>query len=280
MTTTIKRLLTFCIGIPLVLFLAFIPFYNHLPLNIVILFFVAFSADEFYNILSKQAVLPPKVLMIIVSLLMPVATYLFSLFGINQDIVIWVLLPLILLFMAAECFTAKTFENSLKKIGFTTLHLFYVSYLFSFLIRITTLPENTNYFIGLFFIQVFMCDSCAWFFGILFGKNNRGIIAASPKKSIVGFIGGIFGSVLFSVIFKLIFPEVFIMPFWKIIVLALLTSFATIIGDLIESVFKRSSDFKDSGNIIPGRGGALDSVDSVIASAPVFYIALYLLQII
>jgi len=96
MTTKIKRLLKFCIVIPLELFLAFIPFYNHLPLNIVILFFVAFSADEFYNILSKQAVLPPKVLMIIVSLLMPVATYLFSLFGINQDIVIWILLPLIL----------------------------------------------------------------------------------------------------------------------------------------------------------------------------------------
>lgn len=280
MSSTVKRLLTFIIGIPLVLTLAFIPLYNHLFLNILILGFVIVSACEFYNICSKQAVLPPKPLLVAVSLIIPIATYVFSLLNINQDLVLWILIVESLIFMGAECFTAKTFENSLKKIGFTVLHLFYVSYLFSFLIRISTLPENSNYYLGLFFIQVFLCDSCAWFFGILFGKNNRGIIAASPNKSIVGFIGGIFGSVLFSVIFKIICSDVLDFPMWKLIVLALITSISTIVGDLIESVFKRSSDFKDSGNFIPGRGGALDSVDSVIISAPVFIIAITLLQII
>lgn len=279
MSSTVKRLITFIIGIPLVLTLAFLPFYNHLFLNVLVLAFVFVSACEFYNICSKQAVLPPKYLLATVSLIIPAATYVFSLFGINQDFVLWILIVELILFMGAECFTAKTFENSLKKIGFTTLHLFYTSYLFSFLVRISTLPENANYFLGFFFIQVFLCDSCAWFFGVLFGKNNRGIIAASPNKSIVGFAGGIFGSVLFSVVFRLICADVLTFPMWKVVVLALITSLSTIVGDLIESVFKRSSEFKDSGNFIPGRGGALDSVDSVIISAPVFIIAITLLQL-
>ena len=280
MSSTVKRLITFIIGIPLVLTLAFLPFYNHLFLNVLVLAFVFVSACEFYNICSKQADLPPKALVVAVALIIPIATYVFSLFGINQDFVLWILIVELILFMGAECFTAKTFENSLKKIGFTTLHLFYTSYLFSFLIRITTLPVLTNYFLGLFFIQVFLCDSCAWFFGVLFGKNNRGIIAASPNKSIFGFAGGIFGSVLFSVIFKLIFADILTFPMWKVVVLALITSLTTIVGDLIESVFKRSSEFKDSGNFVPGRGGALDSVDSIIISAPVFIIAITLLQLI
>lgn len=280
MSSTVKRLLTFFIGIPLVLTLAFIPLYNHLFLNVLILAFIFVSACEFYNICSKQADLPPKALVVAVALIIPIATYVFSLFGINQDFVLWILIIEVIFFMGAECFTAKTFENSLKKIGFTTLHLFYTSYLFSFLIRITTLPVLTNYFLGLFFIQVFLCDSCAWFFGVLFGKNNRGIIAASPNKSIIGFAGGIFGSVLFSVIFKLIFADILTFPMWKVVVLALITSLTTIVGDLIESVFKRSSEFKDSGNFVPGRGGALDSVDSIIISAPVFIIAITLLQLI
>ena len=280
MSSTVKRLLTFFIGIPLVLTLAFIPLYNHLFLNVLILAFIFVSACEVYNICSKQADLPPKALVVAIALIIPIATYVFSLFGINQDFVLWILIIEVIFFMGAECFTAKTFENSLKKIGFTTLHLFYTSYLFSFLIRITTLPVLTNYFLGLFFIQVFLCDSCAWFFGVLFGKNNRGIIAASPNKSIIGFAGGIFGSVLFSVIFKLIFADILTFPMWKVVVLALITSLTTIVGDLIESVFKRSSEFKDSGNFVPGRGGALDSVDSIIISAPVFIIAITLLQLI
>ena len=55
-------------------------------------------------------------------------------------------------------------------------------------------------------------------------------------------------------------------------ILGAITAVAAIIGDLIESVFKRSCDIKDSGNLIPGRGGVLDSIDSVIIAAPIFYI--------
>lgn len=143
--------------------------------------------------------------------------------------------------------------------------------MFSFIIRLTGIEEYSNYYIILFLLIVFMCDSLAWFFGILFGKSTRGYVPASPNKSLVGFIGGIFGSIISAVLFKFLFPEVLPGSFLKIILLSGICGVAAIIGDLIESIFKRSCNVKDSGTLIPGRGGVLDSIDSLLATAPIFY---------
>ena len=120
--------------------------------------------------------------------------------------------------------------------------------------------------------MVFFCDSLAWFFGVLFGKNNRGFIKASPNKSIVGFAGGFLGSICGGILSYFIWPEVFEGSIVKIIVIGFILAFSSIVGDLIESVFKRSVGVKDSGHIVPGRGGALDSIDSLLMSAPIFYL--------
>ena len=84
-------------------------------------------------------------------------------------------------------------------------------------------------------------------------------------------MGGIIGSIASGILCAFVWPEIFSRPLWKIIVLGFTVAIAAILGDLAESVFKRSAKEKDSGNIIPGRGGALDSVDSVLMSAPLFY---------
>ena len=107
---------------------------------------------------------------------------------------------------------------------------------------------------------------------MLFGKNNRGYIKASPNKSIAGFIGGIAGSILSGLLGIYIWPEIFIGSILKIIILGIIVAIAAIAGDLAESVFKRSAGWKDSGRVIPGRGGILDSIDSILMAAPVFYI--------
>lgn len=277
MNKVAKRLLTFFIGIPLVLSLVFIEYKNHLALNIAITIFSILGASEFYNMLSKQAKLFPKPLILIFSGLLPVLTIVFNYFNINTLYVIWILIAEIIILFSIEGLFSKTFENSTKKLSFSILILFYCGFMITLLSYIAFIPQYATYYLVLFFIQVFMTDSFAWFFGVLFGKNNRGLFAASPNKSIVGFIGGIFGSIVCSLILKFIFKEIFTFEIWKLIVVSVCTSLASIVGDLIESVFKRSCDCKDSGKLIPGRGGVLDSIDSILVASPVFYAGLHFL---
>ena len=272
MSKVIKRLLTFFIGIPLVLAIVFCDYLNHLPLQIVIGIFAVLGANEFYNMLSnKGCILYTKEIVLIGTALLPFSCYIFILSGLSLDITPWLYIALIILFMGFESFTAKSFENSVSKIAYSGLTLFYTGFLITFISRMTLLPDS-KYIISLFLIYVFMCDSFAWFFGILFGKSTRGYVAASPNKSLVGFIGGIICSTACGFVFKYFFPDVVTTSNTHLAILGILTSISAIIGDLIESVFKRSCGVKDSGNLIPGRGGILDSIDYVVIAAPIFYI--------
>ena len=274
MSSTVKRLLTFFIGVPLVLAFVYFDIYNHLPLNILIFAFSVFGSIEFYNMVSTKFSLFPKPLIVTFSCVLPIISYVFSLIGLPYDACIMIFVLELALLMGIEALSSKTFENSFTKIASSTLIIFYCGFIFSFLQRLTVV-ENSKYVISLFLVLVFLCDSAAWLFGVLFGKNNRGFIAASPKKSIVGFLGGIAGSIFFGCLIKFIFPEIFAGSYLKMVILALITALAAIVGDLIESVFKRSLDTKDSGTLIPGRGGVLDSIDSILIAAPIFYIGIY-----
>jgi len=179
--------------------------------------------------------------------------------------------------MAAECFFHKTFEESITRLTASVFIIFYSGYLITFIQRIGTL-ENSTFFLALFFFTVFINDSLAWLCGVLFGKNNRNIFAASPNKSLAGFIGGIFCAILGCILAKLIWPDFLPGSFVKPVILGFFSALAGITGDLIESVFKRSAEVKDSGNIIR-RGGYLDSMDSLLFTAPVFYALIYFLYI-
>lgn len=118
---------------------------------------------------------------------------------------------------------------------------------------------------------MFFCDSSSWLFGKFLGKGNRGIFVVSPNKSIAGFIGGYLGSVFIAIVVYYLFPTMMLSLF-QIIILTLFTTTAAIAGDLVESMLKRACNVKDSGRIIMGRGGILDSMDSLLFAAPVFYV--------
>lgn len=271
MNKVAKRLLTFFIGIPVVFALVYVNYLNHLPLQIALSIFAVLGANEFYEMLSKKMKLFSKDIVLIAVTLLPFSSYVFILSGISLDITPWFFISEIILLLGYECLFSKTFENSVSKIAGSTLIIFYIGYFITFISKLS-LVENSQFILILFLLNVFMCDSCAWFFGVLFGKNNRGFIAASPNKSLIGFAGGIAGAIFFSCIYKLIFPEVITASFPGLVILSIITAIASIIGDLIESVFKRSCEVKDSGTLIPGRGGVLDSLDSILIAAPVFYI--------
>lgn len=279
MTKLAQRLLTFFIGIPIVLGIVFIDYWNHLPINALACIVSAFAADELYRMFQKKTPLLNRKLLIILSCVMPLIEYLTILINngfSGMEYSTWAFLIAAMILMGAEVFGHKSFEDSNSRLPSSVFIVFYCGFLLTFITRITLFKESTV-FLGLFLFTVFMNDSLAWLFGVLLGKNNRNIFSASPNKSIAGFIGGILGAIASCVLAKYIWPELFRGPVYYSVILGFLSSIAAITGDLIESVFKRSAEIKDSGNIIPGRGGILDCIDSIVFSAPIFYVASYFL---
>lgn len=125
---------------------------------------------------------------------------------------------------------------------------------------------NTNWILYVFLLTC-ACDSGAYVFGYFFGKHQLAPII-SPRKTWEGLLGGIITSVLCNIIYLLIKP-VFLdtLTLTTFFVFILLGS---ILGDLTESMFKRSIGIKDSSNLIPGHGGILDRTDSLMFSFPIF----------
>ena len=271
MNKILKRLLIFFIGIPLVIGIVAVDFFHHLPLNAVVILCSFIAALELYAIFSRSTPLLPKPLVVFLSAALPFSAYIFLILKQNVNYINWFALAAAFILMTYEAFSKKSFQQSNTKVSASAFVVFYSGFLFTFLIKMTAF-NNSAIFLSLFFLTVFLCDSFAWFFGVLFGKNNRGCIACSPNKSIAGFFGGYIGALTACAAAKIIWQDIFTGLILKNISLGMAVATAAIAGDLIESVFKRSADVKDSGTVILGRGGILDSMDSILAAAPVYYI--------
>lgn len=132
---------------------------------------------------------------------------------------------------------------------------------------------NTIYhyaFVLAVFVFIWINDTFAFATGITMGKNKL-LERISPKKTIEGFVGGIFFTMLAGVGFSFLFTEYNIF-FW--VGFALITSLFATLGDLFESLIKRTYNVKDSGQLIPGHGGILDRIDSLLFVVPAIYIYL------
>ena len=125
------------------------------------------------------------------------------------------------------------------------------------------------------FATVLLGDTGAFFVGTRFGKHKL-IPKVSPNKSFEGSIGGLVFSGLAATAFSYFFHLPF--PWWFCLIVGIATGIAGQIGDLMESAFKRAGGFKDSGSLLPGHGGFLDRIDSLILGIPVTFIlfSLYL----
>ncbi len=274
MKKMIERLILFAVGLPAIIAsVLFLPYFNYLVLHLELLLFTGFAIYEMRNLLARKLPVHSLVISLITGMMIPLASFSYAVFDlpfrlITFSIAITAVLILFIEFILS--FTGK-FDKSLERIASSFLLVIYPGYLAMYL-SIMTVWENAGIILSVFFLMVFGCDSLAWFFGMLLGKKNRGFVKASPNKSIMGFIGGYAGTIAVGIGARIIFPELFSGSFIKVIVLAVLTATAAIVGDIIESVLKRSADVKDSGTLIPGRGGVLDSIDSLLLAAPVYYI--------
>jgi len=157
-------------------------------------------------------------------------------------------------------------------------YLVFTGYIVSAFILITKIPKIEDRYLPNQIISIFVLiwinDTFAYLFGKSFGKHKL-LEHISPKKTIEGFLGG----AIFTIIFSVIVPKYFIVdPVWKWLVIAIIVVVFSTLGDLIESKFKRSAGVKDSGNVLPGHGGILDRLDSIIFVAPFVFLFLKIIN--
>ena len=190
--------------------------------------------------------------------------------GFNEAIqILHVLTIFVQLFLIKDLFSEKTLPLFITNRYINTT--FYLSSAFIFLILIANYYEtfNPNILLGSF-ILVWVNDSFAYLIGKNFGKQKL-FLRISPKKTVEGFLGGLFFSCIASYFIARI-TGTLNSTSW--LILSIIISVFGTLGDLIESKYKRQAKVKDSGVIMPGHGGLLDRLDSIIFAAPFIYLFL------
>ena len=155
--------------------------------------------------------------------------------------------------------------------SWTFAGIFYVGWLLSYLVALRGLDGGRSW-LFLAILATFGSDSAAYFIGRLFGKQKLAP-TISPKKTWEGAVGGLAGAAAVSLLFLLPTPLKLTayLNWWQIIIVGLLISVFGQLGDLVESLFKRNTGVKDSGNIFPGHGGMLDRMDSIVFAVVLVY---------
>lgn len=203
-----------------------------------------------------------------------VAAYLENTFLKDVEVVQISLMSLIVLAFFIEVIKGAEetvpFSKSISRIGSTVLLIIYPNYICTFPIMLVNLTAQGPLYIIMLFALVFGNDIACYVFGMLFGKTSRGIFKVSPNKSVVGYLGGFVVTPLLSYYFVKLVPGMPEFSSVGTVILGVLVALTSDIGDLVESAFKRAGGVKDSGFIILGRGGVLDSFDSFLNSAPIF----------
>ena len=133
-------------------------------------------------------------------------------------------------------------------------------------------PEYGAKYILVLFLFIWVADSAAYFTGKAFGKHKLAP-HVSPGKTWEGVAGGIVASMGVAYIVTLVFDLVFPQSIYFLIIAAITVAFS-VVGDLMESLFKRRAGMKDSSHLLPGHGGFLDRLDSMMAAAPLFLLGL------
>lgn len=169
-------------------------------------------------------------------------------------------------------------EGSTWKGGvWTIIGIIYLGWMLGHLVALRGLADGRNWvFLALF--ATFAYDTAAYFTGRTLGRHKMAP-RVSPGKTWEGVAGGVIGAVLVSLFFTLDSPLGLPVTWGHALVLGLLVSFFGQIGDLMESAFKRYTSVKDSGNSLPGHGGFLDRLDSIVFSGlVVYYYVIWVIQ--
>ncbi|MBA4135099.1 MAG: phosphatidate cytidylyltransferase [Flavobacterium sp.] len=258
MTTTVTRALS---GAVYVLLLIGATLYS--PYSFLLLFGVLllFSVGEFCKLVGLKPVFP-----------LLLATLGYILFNLDNTVKTNEILLLIAALLVSIRSLVFLFEKKNRFLDKQSKYVFLIGYLIIPIIIFTKIPFISNSYhpeiIIAILILIWTNDTFAYLVGITMGKTKL-FERISPKKTIEGFSGGLVFAMIAGVLLAQFYLQESIIR-WIIIAL-LVTTFGTL-GDLIESKFKRLAGVKDSGNIMPGHGGFLDRLDSIIFVAPFVYL--------
>lgn len=284
---TVQRLLIFFFGVP---FFIFFELYASFGRNIfLVLFAMAIQFGSLYeiaNMFDKKGIQIPRLPLALLSLVGSLLVYASPLFtnifdSAPSPLVTLLFICLIggLAVMAPVAFSKqKDFEGLLHSLSASIFAYFYCGVLGFCLVYIGSCFGQISTPLFVFLLMTSGNDSLAWLVGVSFGRK-RGIVAVSPNKSMAGFIGGLSGSLIAAVISYFLFPKAGISSLVLFLAMGFCIGVTVILGDLVESALKRSAGVKDSSSFIPGRGGILDSFDSLFFAAPLFIVLSTLLEL-
>ncbi len=244
----------------------------------------AFGLAEFYDLVQRRDLVCFKTWGIFSGIMLMTGTFLHStgrlgLFNTPSRVNDFetIILILFVLGLCVRQFLSRSNTAGILAISTTLFGLMYVPWLLNFIQKINFFPtlQGDGKFYVLYFIVVTKFSDCgAYAVGSLIGRHKM-IPRISPGKTWEGFGGAIAASVLASLVFaKLAGGHLHGMNTTHAVVLGVVLSMAAVVGDLIESIFKREAGVKDSGHYFPGIGGILDLLDSLLFNAPLMYLYL------
>ena len=259
-----KRVLVAAVGIPILL--PMLIYAGHLVNFIFFLIVALIALGEFFHMAFQDDLAARRMGMISGGLL-------FAVWGLG---IIYEAPPLLFHLAFVTAFIAVFFfflfcPGDIKTVGtrvaLGVLGLVYVNGLLIYFVALHNLEKGWRYVIMLFAI-IWLNDTGAYFAGRLLGRHKF-YEKVSPKKTWEGSFGGVFlgllGAFLFDALLSLDWPAL------HLVVLSIALGYLGQLGDLCESLLKRSFEVKDSGRIIPGHGGILDRADALLMAAPFLY---------
>ncbi len=302
MNNFFKRLLLIIVSVPLLFFSIFWPMSTHILIIVIYGIIGAFLGSyEISTLIYRKGINIRRFFLPIINTLIFIFAYFYAnnilkIQEYKQSLIFFFLsLIMVISFIYARDIIKKELLYAFEKMAYTILGILYIglpSFLIPFLLNSDLNPQNpvpiffnieshgtlTGSFLSLFLVvNIFSNDIFSYVFGMAFGRKNVINLEASPKKSWAGYVGGYLTTFIWVAIYYILFDRIFGFIHFPILfyfLLPVFSGFLVPIGDLVESVIKRSVNVKDSGNIILGRGGVLDSIDSILFFTPIFFIYL------
>ncbi len=270
------RVLSAVVAIPLAIMLVYV---GGLALAVLLAALGAVGARELYALAAKRSVRPLAAIGVPLAAALPLMVHVHRLGWINNPGTLAAFVFVALL--GAVLFSRGLDESPLACMAITTFGVLYTGGLLSFgyLLRHhqwTVTPASGTALVCLPVVLTWMSDIGAYAVGKMLGRAKL-MPSVSPGKTRAGLIGALVVAALTAVAYDVwvLRPYAHLALGWSsAVLLALLVSAAGQVGDLVESLFKREAGVKDSGRFLPGHGGALDRLDSLLFALPVSYLLL------